>query len=132
VKFDLIRPCEHCPFRTDEGRISFAGRERAEEIEEIAYRQGFVCHQHAECVEHTDEFGDEGEHYDFRDDGTSQHCFGALYMYIRDGGANVPWEHATEEDEGLADRWWQRVDLDAAAVVFEDEEAFLTANEVTR
>ncbi|MCH8333865.1 hypothetical protein IIC65_08025 [Candidatus Sumerlaeota bacterium] len=31
----------------------------AEEIEEIAYRKGFVCHEHAECIE-DDDFGNHG------------------------------------------------------------------------
>lgn len=129
MRFDLIKPCKHCPFSNTDTRIRFACRERAEEIEEIAYREGFVCHQHAEHREGPD--GD-SDGYHFRHDGSSQHCFGALAMYLQSGGANVPWEHAIEEDPELEDRWWSRADTDAIKTVFEDEESFLDANEATR
>lgn len=41
----LKKPCLHCPFSKHPERIRFTCRERAEEIEEIAYRQGFPCHE---------------------------------------------------------------------------------------
>ena len=47
-RFEVKRPCPHCPFR-DETRIRFTCRERAIEMEEQAYRQGFPCHETAEC-----------------------------------------------------------------------------------
>ena len=95
MKFDLKRPCENCPFRNGPTRIVFACRERAEEIEEMAYRQGFVCHLTADEVE-----GDEGEtHFDFRADGGSQHCAGALLMYLKSGmGGNVSFEKLSEDE----------------------------------
>ena len=128
MKFDLVRPCKHCPFRRDEGRIKFACRERAEEIEEIAYRQGFVCHEHGEDIE-----VGEDSYIDFREDGSSQHCFGALYMYLRQGSGNVPWENAIEEDEGLEERFWSRLTSEqlahAETVVWESEEEFLEAHD---
>ena len=34
TQFRMIRPCTHCPFRTDDQAIRFSGRERPEEIEE--------------------------------------------------------------------------------------------------
>lgn len=126
MKFDLIKPCKHCPFRKDETAIRFTGIERAEEVEELAYRQGFVCHEHGEDVETPD-----GESYiSFRDDGTSQHCFGALWMYLNGGGTgNVPWQEACSEDEELETRWWDRIDMDrvraADALVYDSEESFL-------
>lgn len=132
MKFDLIRPCKHCPFRRDEGRIKFACRERAEEIEEMAYRHGFVCHEHAEPPDDDDEEGG----YDFRDDGTSQHCFGALFMFIRDGGSSVPWEEYIAEDESRETEWWDRLTIEqlnhAHEVVWENEEEFFEANETDR
>lgn len=128
MKFDLIRPCTHCPFRTDETRITFRGRARAKEIEELAYRQGFVCHEHGEVND-----DDEGGGIDFREDGSSQHCFGALFMYLRDGYANVPWEHACEEDETLEERWWDRLTLgqiiELRELIWESPEDFIAANE---
>lgn len=128
MKFDLIRPCKHCPFRNDETRITFASRERAEEIEEIAYRQGFVCHEHGEDIE-----TDEDSHIDFREDGTSQHCFGALFMYLRHGSGNVPWENYTDEDESREAAWWDRLTAkqlnDAHLLVWESEDEFFEAND---
>lgn len=129
MRFDLIRPCKHCPFRRDETRITFAARERAEEIEELAYRQGFVCHEHAQ--EPDEDYEDSG--YEFREDGSSQHCFGALFMYLRNGHGNVPWEHYIEEDEEREVQWWDRLTPEqlnhALAVVWENEEEFFEANE---
>lgn len=125
MRFDLKKACKHCPFANTPDRITFQCRERAEEIEEIAYRQGFVCHQHAEEVEDHEGFGS----YHFSHDGSSQHCFGALAMYLRDGGANVPWEHAIDADPGLEVRWWSRANADALATCFANEEEFLKANE---
>ncbi len=126
MRFDLKRPCKHCPFVNTEHRITFACRDRAEEIEETAYRQGFVCHEHGETVEN--EYT--GESWiDWKEGGNSQHCFGALAMYLQNGSGNVPWEWAIEEDPDLEERWWKRCDMEALRTVFEDEEAFLKANE---
>lgn len=125
MRFDLKKPCKHCPFANTPDRITFACRERAEEIEEIAYREGFVCHQHSEYREDHEGFGS----YHFGHDGASQHCFGALAMYIKDGGANVPWEYAIAEDPELEARWWSRADPKALKIIFDDEESFLAAND---
>lgn len=123
MKFDLKRPCKYCPFANTEHRITFACQERAEEIEEMAYRQGFVCHEHSEYVEET-EYEDSG--FTFANDGSSQHCWGALAMYLQDGGSgNVPFENLSEEEQ---ERWWKRADVKALHMVFETEEAFLEAN----
>lgn len=131
-RFDLIRPCDHCPFRKDEGRIEFSNRSRAEEIEESAYRNGFVCHEHAEWLEEDESPWGEGGAY-ARADGSSQHCFGALFMYLRNGSGNVPWEWAMEEDEDLETRWWDRLTPEqlnhALAVVWENEEEFFEAHD---
>ena len=129
MRFDLKKACKHCPFAQTPERITFACRERAEEIEEIAYREGFVCHQHAEHHEGPD---GESDGYHFRYDGSSQHCFGALAMYLNAGGANIPWEHATEADPGLEAYWWSRAAPASLRTIFEDEEAFLDANKGTQ
>lgn len=127
MKFDLIRPCKLCPFANTATRITFSCRERAEEIEEMAYRQGFVCHEHAELVEDDDYFMEPGGYYQ-RQDGSSQHCFGALAMHIKNGGSSVPWEVACADDEELEERWWNRADMKALKTVFDNEEDFVAAN----
>lgn len=115
MKWDLKRPCKHCPFSKHERAIRFACRERAEEIEEIAYRQGFVCHEHSTYYENEDGEG----HYDFGPDG-AQHCVGALLMYLVSGGSNVPYENLSEtEQERIVDR------LDWSSPHFESEDEFL-------
>lgn len=45
-RYDMTKPCANCPFRTGQGAIRFANRERAEEIEESAYRHGFPLPHH--------------------------------------------------------------------------------------
>lgn len=125
MKFDLKKPCKNCPFVNGPDRITFACRERAEEIEDMAYRQGFVCHKHSEYIEES-EF--EAGGFDFANDGSSQHCWGALAMFIKDGGSSVPWENACDDDPDLEERWWSRADQKALATVFDGEEEFLDAN----
>ena len=125
MRFDLKRPCDNCPFADTPKRITFQCRDRASEIEELAYRQGFVCHEHAESVEET-EYEDGG--FMFRDDGSSQHCWGAIAMYLKEGGSSVPWEGAIDDDPDLEERWWNRADKAALKTVFDGEEAFLNAN----
>lgn len=119
MKFDLKTPCRNCPFRTDETRITFRCRSRAEEIEEIAYRQGFVCHLSADECETPD-----GESYfDFGEN--SQHCAGALIMYLNEtgGSGNVPFEQLDqEEQDAISER------IDWTAPVFETGEDFINAN----
>lgn len=122
MRFDLKRPCELCPFANTDRRITFACRERAEEIENACYRQGFVCHKHSEHVEDT-EYEQGG--FVFRNDGSSQHCWGAIAMYVKNGGSCVPWENMSKEEQ---DRWWNRADMKAMATVFDGEEEFLEAN----
>ena len=120
MQFDLKRPCKNCPFANTPDRITFTCRERAAEIEGLAYRQGFVCHEHAEHIEDDDWGG-----FDFRADGSSQHCFGAIAMHVKNGGSSVPWERLSEEEQ---DRWWKRADKEALNTIFENEEEFLEAN----
>lgn len=123
IRWDLKRPCENCPFANTEHSIKFACRERAEEIEESAYRNGFPCHVHAENVEESEY--DEGG-YVFGD--TPQHCWGAIAMYLKNGSGNVPWEYAIEEDPELEARWWKRCDMEAYAKVFDGEEEFINGS----
>jgi len=117
VRFDLKKPCRHCPFSKHPRAIRFRCHERTAEIEEGAYRFGFVCHEHA----HVDEDG-----YGFRRDGSSQHCFGALFLYLRDGGGgNVPFQWLVDDE----DKFWDRFSLDdikqLEALCFESPEDFI-------
>lgn len=117
MKYDLKTPCKNCPFRNDESRITFSCKERAEEIAESAYRNGFPCHLSAA---HDD--NDEGG--GFYDDGNAQHCAGFIIMKMKEEGGE-PWP-GIDNDEELAERLSGRIDW--AAPVFESEEEFIEAN----
>lgn len=114
MKFDLRTPCKNCPFRTDETAIRFACRERAEEIEESAYRNGFPCHLSAELNEDDEDGG-----YEFGDN--TQHCAGATLMFQIGGfSGNVPFERLPDRQQ---DRITSRLDFDAP--VYDGPDAFL-------
>ena len=117
MEFDLKTPCKNCPFRTDETRITFACRERAEEIEEQAYRWGFPCHLSAVHEEYAD--GEEG----FVPGENTQHCIGAIIMYMKSGENCWP---GIDNDEDLVEKLWDQIDVDAP--VFDGPDAFLDAN----
>ena len=80
MKFELKKPCEHCPFRTDlEPYLS--GTERAQEIVEGLDRGVFPCHK---TVDHEaqaaiDEW-DDGHEPEYMMDENNQFCAGALIM----------------------------------------------------
>lgn len=118
MKFDLKTPCKNCPFGNTPTRITFSCRERAEEIEESAYRHGFPCHLSARDTSDEDEEGG----FVFAEN--TQHCVGALLMWLKgDGSGNVPYENLDEsEQERIGDR------LDWKAPVFEGADAFIDAN----
>ena len=118
MRFDLKTPCKNCPFRTDDTRIVFRGRERAEEIAESAYRNGFPCHLSAEYVE-DDEY-DSGGYYAVEN---SQHCVGALMMFAKDGNDTWP---GIDNDEDLIANLYDRLDWNAP--VFDTEQDFIDAN----
>ena len=122
-RFRLKRPCKHCPFRNDETRIRFRCRDRAVEIEEQAYRQGFPCHETADYV---DDPEGERDGYVFGDD--SSFCIGYVILQLKANGDGAPWP-AIHNDEQLLSAlalhlgdWWD-------APVFETEEEFFEANE---
>lgn len=119
MRFDLKTPCKNCPFRTDETAIRFSCRERAEEIEESAYRHGFPCHLSATDTSDDDEDGG----FEFARNGNTQHCVGAIIMYLNQGDSSTP---GTGNDEDLFERISMRVDFDAS--VFESIDDFLDAN----
>lgn len=119
MRFDLKKPCLNCPFRSDATGIRFSSRERAEEIEESAYRHGFPCHQSAASTEDDDEDGG----FVFAANGRTQHCIGALMVHINDGFDSTP---GTGNNAELFERLRDR--LDWTAPVFEDVEAFVAAS----
>ena len=90
----MTKPCKHCPFRNDGSQITFACRERAEEIEEQAFRQGFPCHATAECVE-SNEYGEDGGYYATED---SQMCAGFISMMLK---SQEVWPSLNDNDEDL-------------------------------
>jgi hypothetical protein len=112
MRFDLKTPCKNCPFRMDETAIRFAVRERAEEIEESAYRNGFPCHLSATLDEDDEDGG-----FEFGDN--TQHCAGALIMYLQGGASgNVPFEWLSErKQEAIC----KRLDFDAPVYASPDD-----------
>ncbi len=120
MKFDLYKPCKNCPFRTDETRIKFACVERAEEIDEQAYRNGFPCHLSADYME-DDGSGKDG----FIEGDNSQHCVGYLIMMMKSGETEWP---GVDNDSALISRLWDQVDWKNAPV-FECRDDFLDAND---
>ena len=117
MHFDLKTPCKNCPFRTDDTGIRFACKERAEEIAEQAYRNGFPCHLSAVLM--TSGYEEEGY---FPGENT-QHCAGAIMMFMKDQNDTWP---GVDNDEELVERLWDQMDWDAP--VFESEEDFIQAS----
>ena len=122
MKFDLKTPCKNCPFRNDKTRITFSCRERAEEIEESAYRNGFPCHLSAVPPDDDDESDNAG----YTAGEETQHCVGYIIMQIKESGGGTPWP-GMGNDEDLLDKLEARVDMNAP--VFNDSEEFFAANE---
>lgn len=120
MRFDLKTPCKNCPFRTDKTGIRFACRERAEEIEESAYRNGFPCHLSVHDTSNDDE-----ENGGYEATENSQHCIGYIIMQINEG-YDTPWP-GIMNDHDLLDKLACKVDLKAP--VFESSEDFFNANE---
>ncbi len=118
MNFDLKTPCKNCPFRTDETGIRFACKDRAREIAEQAYRQGFPCHLSAVLLEET-EYDDGG----YVPGENTQHCAGAIMMFMKDQNDSWP---GVDNDEDLVERLWDQMDWDAP--VFESEEDFVQAS----
>ena len=125
ARFNLKEPCRHCPFRSDETGIRFASRERAQEIEESAYRHGFPCHMSAVNIE--DEESPTGEGGLIFGEKT-QYCAGhIIFQCLADSGAVWP---GIDNDDALLERLERQVNLDAP--VFESHEALFAASEETR
>lgn len=110
MKFDLIRPCGNCPFRTD-CLSGWLGENRAEDIAHSLTGQDktFPCHK----TTSTDEKGDTIETRD------SQHCAGAMIMLEKLENPNQLMRIA----ERL--RMYDRFKLDMDADVFDNPEEFI-------
>jgi hypothetical protein len=113
VKFDLIRPCPHCPFRTD--IRPFLTPKRAREIGDAITRQQltFTCHE-TTVLDESDEGG-------MRDGPNAQHCAGVLIML----------EKFQQPNQLM--RWMERIGkydrrkLEMTAPVFDDAGQFVDA-----
>jgi hypothetical protein len=119
MRYELKIPCKNCPFRTDATAIRFTCRDRAEQIEENTYRNGFPCHLTAHDTSDEDE-----ENGGYEATENSQHCVGYLIMAMKDGYDSTP---GTNNSTSLFDRLRNRVNFDAP--VFDSIEDFLAANE---
>lgn len=117
-RLDLKTPCKNCPFRSDEHAIRFYDELRALTIYLSAQRHGFPCHKSAEL---TDE--ELGSSYVFKNDGTTQHCVGALIMMAREG-------HIWTEGTGMSREVFEalRARMNDDAPVFNNVSEFLEAN----
>lgn len=120
MEYDLKKPCKNCPFRTDDTAIRFANRERAEEIEESAYRHGFPCHKSAVFQEESFE-GAEDDGYVAGEN--TQHCAGYMIMQIFSGETEWP---AVNNDPDIVDAFANKMDWNAP--VFQNCDDFLDAN----
>lgn len=123
MKFDLKNPCKNCPFRSDETRIKFSCRERAEEIEEQAYRNGFPCHLSAEYVEEDEDRP--WKQHGYTAGQNSQHCVGYIIMQLKEC-YDSPWP-GINNDEELMYKLAEQVNMNAP--VFDSSEEFFEANE---
>jgi hypothetical protein len=115
-RLDLKVPCKNCPFADRPTRIKFSCRERAREIAESAYRNGFPCHLSATDTSDIDE---ENGGFVFAE--KTQHCAGAIGMFINDDNYGWP---GVDNDEDIDDGTWEK----AKAVAFKSEDAFIEAN----
>ncbi len=118
--YKLRQPCKNCPFAPTDTRIVFACKERAEEIEETAYRNGFPCHLSAEDTSE-DEDGNENPEGGFEFGEKTQHCAGAIMMNIKSGYGS-PWP-GIGNDEDLLEKL--EANMDWKAPHYESEEDFV-------
>ena len=110
MKFDLIRPCANCPFRSD--RPGFLTAARVEEIVDsmVGEQRTFSCHK-------TNSF-DDGEAIETKN---SQHCGGALIFLERMERPNQLMR--------IAERFgfYDRTKLDMSSPVFETMDEMMEA-----
>jgi len=119
--YDLKTPCKNCPFRTDDTAIRFRGIERATEIEESAYRNGFPCHLSAMLREEETFEGAEDDGY--VEGEKTQHCAGYMIMQIKQGKQSWP---GVDNDEDVVSAFEDKMDYDAP--VFDDTDDWIESN----
>lgn len=114
MRFDMIRPCANCPWRTD--TTLFLRPERVKEILEAVVNGGntFACH---ETTRDSWEETDEGAVYSPQPD--EQHCAGALILLKK---LRIP-HHMTRLAQRLG--IYDPSRLDMGAPVFETPGAML-------
>jgi hypothetical protein len=122
MRLQLRKPCKNCPFGVAETRIRFACRERAEEIEEHAYRNGFPCHLSASLDDDDEDGG-----YEFAGDGSTQHCAGAMLMFLNEGYDTWPGIDNRELSAKLVERLAPNLHM-----AFACAEDFFEANDTTQ
>ena len=116
MRFDLAKPCKNCPFGVADTRIRFSCAERAEEIEEQAYRRGFPCHLSATLDEDDEDAG-----YEFGSN--TQHCAGAAIMFLNGGYESWPGIGNRDLPDRVVDRLTANANL-----AFANVEQFVCAN----
>jgi hypothetical protein len=119
LRLQLGKPCKNCPFSIAETRIRFSCRERAEEIEEQAYRQGFPCHLSATLDEDDEDAG-------FEFGPNTQHCAGAALMFLNEGYDTWP----GIDNRELPASWLKKLEPNLR-LAFLNSEQFFDANEET-
>jgi len=120
MHYDLKTPCKNCPFRTDDTAIRFATVERATEIEESAYRNGFPCHLSAVFQEESFEgAGNDG----YVPGEKTQHCAGYMIMQINQGEESWP---GVNNDEDIVNAFADKMDQDAP--VFDNTDDWIESN----
>lgn len=112
--YRLKRPCKHCPFSRSKDAIKFSSRVRAAEILNTAYLHGFPCHESA--VENESDGG-------FQFGPQTQHCAGALMMFIADGQGSWPGVGNSRE---IPDQLLHHLDWNSP--YFSSEAEFMEAN----
>ncbi len=117
-QFALKRPCKNCPFQPTLHAITFRGEERAEEIAEQAYRYGFPCHLSAIDTSE-DEDGNENENGGYEFGPNTQHCAGAIMLFLSDG-SECGWP-GIGNDEELAEKLNAQMDWNAPHYEREDD-----------
>jgi Family of unknown function (DUF6283) len=100
LKFDIKRPCEHCPFRRDVPPYLHRARQIARQMEDDHY--WFACHEttgmkHGKRVRRADQ----------------SHCAGLMAVLWREGNPNIAMRLA------LAFKMISREQLEAEQPVFD-------------
>ena len=114
MRYDMVTPCQQCPFRTD--IKGYLRSERAREIAEFTLNNGsFHCHKTTEVVE--DENGEE----DTVEVADSQECAGAAIFAAKHG--------CSSQMSRISERLGFPVaELDMSAPIFDSVEEMVEAN----